>query len=275
MPTIPLSPGETFVLSKKNGDAYIKSSTDSVEQSLFIRNDIYVTGSAAGEGTTIFNTGYIELTNTNTDPYIVFKPSTVTLQNFVLGYDDSQNQFALGTGNALSPGATRTVFHVPSGSRTLHVDEGLTVTGSVSVIEPTVTQNYTYTISHRATASAQTAYWNVPSTSYDRLFYISQEYPTDVGSWSFGVFVTTTKAPLFTYIKVHDKEIGFIRTVSDRSGNGSTTIETTFPIPAYQTASITWVKGDMVYAGGGSGLNDVSPGKVIYIGTEIKLGHTI
>jgi hypothetical protein len=48
----------------------------------------------------------------------------------VLGYDDSQNQFALGTGNALSPGATRTVFHVPSGSRILHVDEGLVVTGS-------------------------------------------------------------------------------------------------------------------------------------------------
>ena len=133
MPNIPLSPGETFVLSKKNGTAYIKSSTDSVEQSLFIRNDIYVTGSAAGEGTTIFNTGYIELTNTNTDPYIVFKPSTVTLQNFVLGYDDSQNQFALGTGIALSPGATRTVFHVPSGSRTLHVDEGLTVTGSAYI----------------------------------------------------------------------------------------------------------------------------------------------
>ena len=133
MPNIPLSSGETFVLSKKNGTAYIKSSTDSAEQPLFIRNNIQLTGSA-GEGTTIYNSGYIELTNTNAsyDPYIVFKPSTVTLQNFVLGYDDSQNQFALGTGNTLSPGATRTVFHVPSGSRTLHVDAGLVVTGSIN-----------------------------------------------------------------------------------------------------------------------------------------------
>ena len=134
MPNIPLSPGETFVLSKKNGTAYIKSSTDSAEQPLFIRNNIQLTGSA-GAGTTIYNSGYIELTNTNAsfDPYIVFKPSTVTLQNFVLGYDDSQNQFALGTGNTLFPGATRTVFHVPSGSRTLHVDAGLVVTGSINV----------------------------------------------------------------------------------------------------------------------------------------------
>jgi hypothetical protein len=135
MPTIPLSPGETFVLSKKNNVPYIKSSTDSVEQNLFIRNDIQLTGSAA-TGTTIFNNGYIELTNTNSgqDPYIVFKPSTVALQNFVLGYDDSQNRFALGTGNTLaSTTANRVVFHVHSGSRILHVDEGLVVTGSIEV----------------------------------------------------------------------------------------------------------------------------------------------
>jgi len=134
MPNIPLSPGETFVLSKKDATPYIKSSTDSVEQNLFIRNNIQLTGSS-GEGTTIFNAGYIELTNTNasSDPYIVFKPSTVQLQNFVLGYDDSQNRFALGTGNTLlSATATRVVFHVHSGSRILHVNEGLVVTGSIN-----------------------------------------------------------------------------------------------------------------------------------------------
>jgi hypothetical protein len=52
----------------------------------------------------------------------------------VLGYDDSQNRFALGTGNTLaSTTATRVVFHVHSGSRILHVNEGLTVTGSINV----------------------------------------------------------------------------------------------------------------------------------------------
>ena len=132
---IALSKGETFVLAKKNTTTYIKSSTDYVEQALVVRNNIYVTGSAAA-GTKISNTGHIELTNlnNNTDPYIVFKPSTVALQNFVLGYDDSENRFALGTGNSLATGAeNRTVFHVPSGSRILHVDEGLVVTGSAYI----------------------------------------------------------------------------------------------------------------------------------------------
>ena len=139
---IALSKGETFILAKKNGTTYIKSSTDYVEQALVVRNNIYVTGSAAAS-TVIKRTGVIELTNTNAsdDPYIVFKPSTVAIQNFVLGYDDSQNQFALGTGNTLSPGAT--VFHVPSGSRTLHVDEGLTVTGSAYISSNITASNIT------------------------------------------------------------------------------------------------------------------------------------
>ena len=185
MPTIPLSPGETFVLSKKNGDAYIKSSTDSVEQSLFIRNDIYVTGSTAGEGTTIFNSGYIELTNTNTDPYIVFKPSTVTLQNFVLGYDDSQNQFALGTGDALSPGATRTVFHVPSGSRTLHVDEGLTVTGSAYISNDLQVTGSAY-ISNDITATSITATSiNSTGSNVSNLLTIGSSSPAPPTSCSF------------------------------------------------------------------------------------------
>jgi hypothetical protein len=145
MPNISLSLGETFVLSKKNNVPYIKSSTDSVEQNLFIRNDIQLTGSA-NAGTTIYNTGYIELTNTNTDPYIVFKPSTVTLQNFVLGYDESQKQFALGTGNTLNTEtANRTVFHVYSGSRILHVDEGLVVTGSAYTADISASGNITAT----------------------------------------------------------------------------------------------------------------------------------
>ena len=134
MANIPLSSGETFVLSKKDTTTYIKSSTDSAEQTLFIRNDMQLTGSA-GAGTTIFNTGYIELTNTNnnSDPYIVFKPSTTLLSNFVLGYDDSQNRFSLCTGTTLSAAANRQIFHVHSGSRILHVDEGLAVTGSIEV----------------------------------------------------------------------------------------------------------------------------------------------
>ena len=167
MPNISLSLGETFVLSKKNNVPYIKSSTDSVEQNLFIRNDIQLTGSADA-GTTIYNTGYIELTNTNSDPYIVFKPSTVTLQNFVLGYDGSQKQFALGTGNALSPGATRTVFHVPSGSRTLHVDEGLVVTGSAYTADISASGNITsdgYITATSITGSFISASGNITATS--------------------------------------------------------------------------------------------------------------
>jgi hypothetical protein len=134
MAAITLSPGETFVLSKKNSLTYIKSSTDSAEQKLIIRNAIQLTGSA-GKGTTIYNSGIIELTNTNAseDPYIVFKSSTVTLQNFALGYDDSANRFSLCTGTALANAANRQIFHVHSGSRILHVDEGLVVTGSIEV----------------------------------------------------------------------------------------------------------------------------------------------
>jgi len=175
MANIPLSSGETFVLSKKDTNTYIKSSTDSVEQSLFIRNDIQLTGSAA-TGTTIFNNGYIELTNTNSgqDPYIVFKPSTVALQNFVLGYDDSQNRFALGTGNTLATNtATRVVFHVHSGSRILHVNEGLVVTGSAKISNDAFdATSYSYIMTTVATGSTQTATWSIPSTTTDRMFYV-------------------------------------------------------------------------------------------------------
>lgn len=262
MPTIPLSPGETFVLSKKNTLPYIKSSTDSVEQSLFIRNDIYVTGSAAGEGTTIFNTGYIELTNTNTDPYIVFKPSTVTLQNFVLGYDDSQNQFALGTGIALSPGATRTVFHVPSGSRTLHVDEGLTVTGSVSVIEPTVVRAYTYVITNVATASITPTEWNVPSESYDRLFHIGlTNGPTGL---TYGYNSVDAIATLTVVTRVHDTTLN-IHHLKSTTAQSHFSYNTTFPIPAYQTASVSWTKSTNAISGVTA---------ITYSSTAWKLGHT-
>lgn len=174
MANIPLSSGETFVLSKKDTTTYIKSSTDSAEQTLFIRNDMQLTGSA-GAGTTIFNTGYIELTNTNnsSDPYIVFKPSTTVLSNFVLGYDDSQNRFSLCTGTTLSAAANRQIFHVHSGSRILHVDEGLVVTGSAQISNNAFdATSYSYIMTNAATGSTQTTTWSIPSDTTDRMFYV-------------------------------------------------------------------------------------------------------
>jgi hypothetical protein len=208
MPTIPLSPGETFVLSKKNNVPYIKSSTDSVEQRLFIRNDIQLTGSAA-MGTTIFNNGYIELTNTNSgqDPYIVFKPSTVALQNFALGYDDSANRFSLCTGTALATTANRQIFHVHSGSRILHVDEGLTVTGSAQISNNAFdATTYSYVMTTASTGSVQSTTWSIPSATTDRMFYVVSE-PQYVGANLTGTspyLQITTEFTSLGYIAFHE-----------------------------------------------------------------------
>ena len=255
MPNIPLSSGETFVLSKKNGTAYIKSSTDSAEQPLFIRNNMQFTGSA-GAGTTIYNSGYIELTNTNasSDPYIVFKPSTVSLQNFVLGYDDSQNQFALGTGNTLSPGATRTVFHVPSGSRTLHVDAGLVVTGSAQISNNDFdATTYSYKMTTVATGSDQTATWSIPSTTTDRMFYVhSAEQYTGA---------TITGGDDYLQIKTALTGIG---TIAWHETNDKPQYNHSFLIPAGIACVVTFIKGENTVASGGAYLE--------WLGHSIKLG---
>ena len=255
MPNIPLSPGETFVLSKKNGTAYIKSSTDSAEQPLFIRNNIQLTGSA-GKGTTIYNSGYIELTNTNasSDPYIVFKPSTVIIQNFVLGYDDSANRFSLCTGTTLATTANRQIFHVHSGSRILHVDEGLAVTGSAQISNNAFdATSYSYIMTTAATGSDQTNTWSIPSDTTDRMFYVhSAEQYTGA---------TITGGDDYLQIKTVLTGIGIIawHETKDRPHYNHS-----FLIPAGIACVVTFIKGENTVASGGDYLE--------WLGHSIKLG---
>lgn len=256
MANISLSPGETFVLSKKNNVAYIKSSTDSVEQPLFIRNNIQITGSA-DKGTTISNSGYIELTNTiaSSDPYIVFKPSTAQLQNFVLGYDDSQNRFALGTGNTLaSTTANRVVFHVHSGSRILHVDEGLVVTGSAQISNNALdATTYSYIMTPASTASAQQVQWSIPSTTTDRMFYVTS-IPQYSGSNLTGTnpyLQITTDFPGIGYIAFHETNL-------------KPQYNHSFLIPAGQACTVTFDKGSTTRSN--------TLGNLEWKGQSIKLG---
>lgn len=203
MANIPLSPGETFVLSKKNNTTYIKSSTDSAEQQLIIRNNIQVTGSA-GKGTTIYNSGYIELTTSGVslDSYIAFKPSTVTLQNFALGYDDSANRFSLCTGTALSTNTNRQIFHVHSGSRILHVDEGLTVTGSLDIADTVryrgeIYSEFTFTAAGNYTAG--TWYNVVNSDQLVEGMYIIQGFVTTYNAGSYIYDHKFASVPFYWY----------------------------------------------------------------------------
>ena len=243
MANIPLSSGETFVLSKKDTTTYIKSSTDSAEQPLFIRNDIHVTGSA-GAGTTIFNTGYIELTNTNnnSDPYIVFKPSTTVLSNFVLGYDDSANRFSLCTGTSLAITANRQIFHVHTGSRILHVDEGLVVTGSAQISNNEFdATTYSYVMTTASTASAQSTTWSIPSTTSDRMFYVSSE-PQYSGASLTGTnpyLQITTDLTSLGYIAFHET-------------NSKPQYNHSFLIPAGIACTVTFDKGTTTRSNAGN-----------------------
>jgi len=241
MANIPLSLGETFVLSKKDTITYIKSSTDSAEQNLFIRNDIQLTGSA-GAGTTIFNTGYIELTNTNNnfDTFIVFKPSTTVLSNFVLGYDDSQNRFSLCTGNSLATTANRQIFHVHSGSRILHVDEGLVVTGSVSINNGTAR-------ALAVTGSAMAYYTTTTAASLTFGAAAGQIFRNENAEFAFGLH-NAASFPLYIQGRYNSNVASSIA-INPLGGPvviGSTTIDTTYQL---DVAGKLRVSGDLVVTG--------------------------
>jgi len=241
MANIPLSLGETFVLSKKDTITYIKSSTDSAEQNLFIRNDIQLTGSA-GAGTTIFNTGYIELTNTNNnfDTFIVFKPSTTVLSNFVLGYDDSQNRFSLCTGNSLATTANRQIFHVHSGSRILHVDEGLVVTGSVSINNGTAR-------ALAVTGSAMAYYTTTTAASLTFGAAAGQIFRNESAEFAFGLH-NAGSYPLYIQGRINTNS-GRDIAINPLGGSvviGSTTVDTTYKL---DVAGKIRVSGDLVVTG--------------------------
>ena len=129
-PAYALSQGETYVLSKQNNTVYIKSSTDSVEGTFLIRNNLQIrisgnTGSYSADSITLRGIGGNALIN--------FQNSATTSKNYILGYSDTHDRFSLNRGNNFTNSATLKIFHINSGSSTFHVDNGLIVTGSASV----------------------------------------------------------------------------------------------------------------------------------------------
>ena len=263
-PVYTLSQGETYVLSKQNNTVYIKSSTDSVESTFLIRNNLQIrtTGDTGS-----YNSNSIILRGIGGDTSINFQNSaTTTSKNYMIGYSETHDRFSLNRGNNFTNSAPLKIFHINSGSSTFHVDNGLIVTGSASVngtLEVTGSAkisndafdatSYSYIMTTAATGSVVETTWNIPSATTDRMFYVhSAEQYTGA---------SITGGSDYLQIKTDLTGIGTIawhETIDRPQYNHS------FLIPAGIACVVTFIKGANTVASSGDYLE--------WQGHSIKLG---
>jgi len=178
MSNIALTNGERYTFARQGNVTVITDSTDSAEGAKTINNNLTLSGSAARKL-------LIHASATANDAYVHFKSDTT---QFTVGVRGITDIFTISRGTSvLGPiGSTTTALHIPDiTSPKVHFDHGIEVTGSASVTgtlsvtgSAKISNNafdatsYSYIMTTAATGSEQTATWNIPSATTDRMFYV-------------------------------------------------------------------------------------------------------
>lgn len=246
MANIALTNGERYTFARQGTTTVITDSTDSAEAQKFINNNLTLSGSTT-------RTLKIDTSTTANDAYVHFKSSTTNFSAGIRGIGDS---FTISNDTSLTgPSSTSTALRIPDvASPKVHVDWGIVVSGSAQISNNAFdATSYSYIMTTAATGSTQTATWNIPSATTDRMFYVhSAEQYT-------GANITGGS----DYLQIKTDLTG-IGTIAWHETNEKPHYNHSFLIPAGIACVVTFIKGTNTVASGGVYLE--------WLGHSIKLG---